>query len=606
MPGIAGIIRKTPYDGIEDDLHQMVEAMRHEVFYRCGHFVNRELGLYVGWMSQRGSFADCMPVVNDTGDVILIFQGENHLDDAALARLRQSSTRVDVSSAHYLLSLYEESADDFLRRLNGWFCGLLIDLRLGKITLFNDRYGMGRVHIYQSTSEFLFASEAKCLLRVRPGLRAIEPIALAEYLRYNCVIGGKTLFKDISLLPSGSSWVFDGGISPKKGRYFDPTEWEQQSSLSSEEFYQKFAETIATVFPRYLRAPQKVALALTAGLDTRAIATVFRACGQSPPCYTFGGTWGETVDVQRARKVAKICNMPHEVISIDQAFFKEFATFAQRSVYLSDGTHEALGAHDVYLNQIARNIAPIRLTGKFGSEVVRTRRVIPWIGYGDGFIRADLKPFLDELQPRDRFTQKHSLLITVFEEIPWYEFGGVAVEQSQLALRTPYLDNDLVKLMFQAPAGVRAARLVQARYVRETSRELSTLPTNLGDLGSNSRLATKARYALHRALFKLEYIYLFGTPHWLTWFDRRLEQLRPERIFAGREKFEGYRIWIRTELSEFIKEMLLNPAAHYTRFFNRRSVESMVTRHIAGTHNYLYPIEKALTLELICSSLLRE
>jgi asparagine synthase (glutamine-hydrolysing) len=607
MPGITGIIRRDPYEGIERDLDLMVEAMRHEAFYRSGQYVNRALGVYVGWMNHEASFADCMPLVNDRRDVILIFQGENYLDSATLARLRQAGNGLDDSSAQYLLRLYEETGDDFFRQLNGWFCGLVIDLRAGKITLFNDRYGMSRIYVHQGKNEFLFASEAKSLLKVRPALRAIEPAGLAQYLRYNCTVGGQTLFKDVFLLPNGSSWIFDGSVLPKKQSYFDPTQWEQQPTLPPEEFYQRFADTIRTVFPRYVRGRQKVALALTAGLDTRAMATVFHACGQSLPCYTFGGTWGETLDIRRARKVAKICNTSHEVISIDQAFFKAFAGFAQRSVYLSDGTHDALAAHDVYLNQVARTIAPIRLTGKFGSEVVKTRRVIPWIGYSDDFVQADLKPFLDELGPRDRFKQKNSLLTTVFEELPWYEFGGVAVEQSQVGLRTPYLDNDLVRLMFQAPSEVRAARQVQARYVRETSPELGILPTNLGDLGRNSTnpLISVARYILYRALFKMEYIYLFATPRWVTWLDRRLERLRPERIFAGREKFEGYRIWIRTKLSEFIQQTLLNPSAQYTRFFNKKSVERMLRQHIAGTGNHLNEINKVLTTELICSSLLQ-
>ena len=60
----------------------------------------------------------------------------------------------------------------------------------------------------------------------------------------------------------------------------------------------------------------------------------------------------------------------HEAIRIGDGFFKEFGNFARRTIYISDGTHDAIGAHDLYFNQVARQLAPIRLTGKFGSEVV--------------------------------------------------------------------------------------------------------------------------------------------------------------------------------------------------------------------------------------------
>lgn len=593
MPGIAGIICKKPYEGIGGDLHRMVEAMRHEKFYRGNAYVNKELGLYIGWMGHEGSFADCMPLVSRDEDVVLIFQGEDYRD------------REKEHTARYLIGLYEELGDDFLVQLNGWFCGLLVDLRKKRLTLFNDRYGMSRIYFHEGNDEFLFASEAKSLLKVRSNLRSLDPEGVAQLLRFNCVTANKSLFSEVSLLPNGASWVFENGVRPKKERYFNPADWEQQPQLSSEEFYQQFSNTVTRVFPRYVQGSQKVALALTAGLDSRLILAAVPNQNASLSCCTYGGTWGETYDIGKARRIAKLQNHRFDVIRINQSFLENFGGFAERNIYISDGTHDAFGAHDVYFNQVARDIAPIRLTGKFGSEVVKNRRLIPWLNYKNDFIQPDFRRCLDQLHPRDKFAQKHSLSSAVFEEIPWYEFGRVAVEQSQLTLRSPYMDNDLVKLMFRAPSEVRAAGQVQGRYIKEKSPELGAVLTNMGDMGNNSRLVTRLRYIFFHAVFKTEYIYLYSAPHWLTWIDRRLEKLRLERFFSGREKFEGYRIWIKTDLSEFIRETLLNPSAQYTRFFDRRSVENMVTRHIAGTHNYLHEINRVLTIELICSSLLK-
>jgi asparagine synthase (glutamine-hydrolysing) len=604
MPGITGIIRKHPYEGIEEDLGAMIDVMRHEKFYRSGQYLNKDVGVYVGWMCHERSFADCMPLVSRRKNSILIFQGENYVDQETLSGLPDSGNGVDDSSAQYLLKMYESMGPDFLRRLNGWFCGVLVDLNARKIILFNDRYGMSRVYFHAGEHEFLFASEAKSLLKVRSRLRVIQPGALAQYLRYNCVIGGQTLFKDISLLPPGSSWVFEDGALRKKQRYFDPADWERQPLLPPEEFYEKFAETVTKVVPRYVKGPQEAALSLTGGLDTRLIATVFQRTKGLSSCYTFGGAWGETFDIKKARQIAAICGQPHETIKLDDDFFKDFPAFAQRSVYLSDGAHDAFGAHDVYLNKVARQIAPIRLTGKFGSEVVKTRRLIPWVSYNGDFIQPDLKPFLDELKPRDRFRQKYSLITLVFEEIPWYESGRIAVERSQLTLRTPYLDNDLVKLMFQAESGVRATGQLQPRYIRENSPELNAILTNMGGLGNGGPLLMKVRYLIYRSLFKMEYYYLFATPHWLTWIDRKLEKLKLEKIVAGREKFEGYRIWIKSHLADFVMQTLSNPNARYAQFFDRRSVQNMVARHIAGTHNYLHEINKVLTIELAYASLI--
>jgi hypothetical protein len=109
---------------------------------------------------------------------------------------------------------------------------------------------------------------------------------------------------------------------------------------------------------------------------------------------------------------------------------------------------------------------------------------------------------------------------------------------------------------------------------------------------------------MYRALFKMEYYYLFATPHWLTWIDRKLEKLKLEKIVAGREKFEGYRIWLKSHLADFVMQTLSNPNARYVQFFDRRSVQNMVARHLAGTHNYLNEIGKVLTIELAYASLI--
>ena len=123
---------------------------------------------------------------------------------------------------------------------------------------------MSRVYIHASADEFLFASEAKALLKVRRSLREIRLEQLAEYFRYNCVLGNKTLYREITLLPKASAWSFCGASKPKQRQYFDYAEWEQQPRLEPEPFYARWAETVASRFPRYARGGKEVGLSATA------------------------------------------------------------------------------------------------------------------------------------------------------------------------------------------------------------------------------------------------------------------------------------------------------------------------------------------------------
>jgi asparagine synthase (glutamine-hydrolysing) len=604
MPGIAGIITRQPHEGINRDLRLMVDSMRHEAFYVGNQYVNKDIGLHVGWLSHPGTLGENMPLISQDKRVVLILVGE-HFSQSTNPKAPSNKSGGNAA-AHDLLELFQESEDKFLERLNGWFCGVAVDLNQRKVTLFNDRFGMSRVYLHQGAEEFIFASEAKSLLRIRPSLRTIAPEALAEYLRSNCVMGNKTLFKGISLLPGASSWTFTGHAVPQKRAYFDFADWEKQPTIGSEEFHAKFQETFSRILPAYMGGQQQVALSLTAGLDTRALLADAKQQRLSLPCYTFGGLWGETFDIRAARRLAGMSNLTHEVIRINERFLREFPNYAHKSVYISDGTHDALGAHDVYFNQNARGIGSVRLTGKFGSEVVRTRRLIPYGTFPHHLVQPWLVPLLDEARSVDQLSkQSHPLSRVAAEEIAWYEYGRVSVEQSQVILRTPYMDNELVKLMYQAATTLRDSRNLQARYVRQKDQELAGVPTNMGRVREDGRPIDKVAYGLYWALFKTEFIYLYSTPHWLTRVDRKLGKLQPERLIAGRQKFEGYRVWFKTHLADFLRDTLCKPQASCTDFFDKAWVQKVVERHTAGTHNYLGEINKMLTVELICSSLLR-
>ncbi len=57
----------------------------------------------------------------------------------------------------------------------------------------------------------------------------------------------------------------------------------------------------------------------------------------SLPCYTFGGIYRDCRDVLVARRVARTCGQPHQVIQAGADFLSRFPQLAERTVYLSDG-----------------------------------------------------------------------------------------------------------------------------------------------------------------------------------------------------------------------------------------------------------------------------
>jgi asparagine synthase (glutamine-hydrolysing) len=607
MPGIVGIIGGGSPKGNASELRRMMDCMMHEPFYTSGTYVNERLGLWVGWINHSGSFTDCMPVWNETNDICLIFSGENFVDQSETDHLRLQGHQFDMDNATYLVHLYEEMGLKFIKRLNGRFSGMLVDLRQQSNTLFNDRYGSDRIYYHEKADRFFFSSEAKSLLQVLPDLRQLDLTGLAETFSCGCVLQNRTLFSKIELLPGGSMWTFTGTCNITKASYFNCKVWENQPSLSGPEFYNKLKETFVRILPRYFQRIDKVGMSLTGGLDSRMIMAWANLQSGGLPCYTFGGMYRDCIDVKIARWVAKVCRQPHETIIVGPRFFTEFSSLAEKAIYISDGAMDVTGAVELYVNRIARRISQVRLTGNYGSEIVRGN-----IAFKPGFLNDELlTPEFSKLVRTAATTygserQGHRVSFVAFKQVPWYHCSRLAVELSQLIMRAPYLDNDLVSLMYQAPLALLVSKEPSFHLIADGNADLARIPTDRGLLYRPIYIISKFYNLYQEFTFKAEYAYDYGMPQWLAGIDHSLAQLHLERLFLGRHKFYHFRVWYRDRLSQYVKDMLLDSRTLSRPYLNGRHLEKMVRDHTDGRRNYTSEIHRVLTSELIQRTLIEQ
>ena len=104
--------------------------------------------------------------------------------------------------------------------------------------------------------------------------------------------------------------------------------------------------------------------------------------------------------------------------------------------------------------------------------------------------------------------------------------------------------------------------------------------------------------------FKAEYAYDYGMPQWVARTDHQLSGLHLERLFLGRHKFNHYRYWYKTSLSQYVREMLLDSRTLSRPYLNSQTVDIMVRHHLRGDRNYTTEIHTLLTLELLHRTLL--
>ncbi len=604
MPGIVGLVTKMPREWAEPQLLRMVQSIRHESFYETGTWVDEVAGVYVGWAVRKNSFSQGMPVRNEKGDVTLVFSGEEFPEPGTVRRLRQKGHDLNPAGPSYLVHMYEDDPA-FPASLNGRFQGIVTDGTRGTATLFNDRYGMHRVYYHESKEAFYFAAEAKAILEVRPELRRVDPRGLGEFVACGCVLENRTLFEEVQVLPPASAWLVRGGALERKASYFQPQEWEEQERLDPESYYQELRSVFAKNVSRYFDGDERVGLSLTGGLDSRMILAWHKAPPNTLPCYTFGGTYRDCQDVVVSRAVARACNQPYEVIPLGAEFLSSFAHYAERAVYLSDGSVRANRGADLYLNELAHEIAPARMTGNYGSEVLRWVPAFKPSRPDPELFSQEFLPFVDTASATyHRVLQGHPVSFAVFRQAPWHHHGLLALEQTQLSIRTPYLDNDLVRTVFRAPNPAIAQKNpvnsdVCLRLISDGDSALASIRSDRGLGGNGGVISAIARRQFLEFTFKAEYAYDSGMPQWIARADHSLSRLHLERLFLGWHKFSHFRVWYRDTLAEYVRMMLLDSKTLSRPYVQRNRVEEMVRGHLKGDHNHTNDIHLLLTLELI-------
>ena len=164
----------------------------------------------------------------------------------------------------------------------------------------------------------------------------------------------------------------------------------------------------------------------------------------------------------------------------------------------------------------------------------------------------------------------------------------------QVAVRSPYLDNDVVKTVYRGPGSVAANEEGRLRLIRDGNPALSKLRTDRGIGGFNSALS----HWMLEFLFKAEYAYDYGMPQWVARLDHLFKPLHLERLWLGRHKVFHFRVWYRDELANYVREMLLDQRSLARPYLEPEKVRTIVNGHLKGNRNYTTEIHRLLTLEL--------
>jgi asparagine synthase (glutamine-hydrolysing) len=226
MCGIAGLFNYSatgagPGAADRDTLASMVAPLRHRGPDDQGVLVTGPLGLGHARLSIIDVAGGHQPIFNEDRSAAVVCNGEIYNHRELRRELEEKGHRFATrSDTEVVVHLWEELGPRCVEKLAGMFALAVADFRRRTLLLARDRVGKKPLFLSDDGRTLGFASELKSLLAaglVRP---EVDPQALDLYLSYGYVPAPWTIFRGATKLPAGHLAVADAqGVRIE--RYWD-------------------------------------------------------------------------------------------------------------------------------------------------------------------------------------------------------------------------------------------------------------------------------------------------------------------------------------------------------------------------------------------------
>jgi asparagine synthase (glutamine-hydrolysing) len=310
------------------------------------------------------------PMVDASGKLCINFNGEIYnyqelrQELAALGHAFQTASDTEV-----ILEAYRAWGTDCLSRFNGMFAFGLFDSGKQQLFLARDRAGKKPLFYYQSSNQFLFASELKALMAHKEFPRRLDLEALNFYLAYGYVPGGMCILQGAHKLPPAHAMVYDvRQAEAQVWRYWSLPEANPWERAPVEELEAELEAQLLDSVRLRLIADVPVGISLSGGLDS-SLVTAMASRISAKPVKTFNISfpgYGRYDEGPYARLVARHFGTEHAELVAEPATVELLPKLARQF-------DEPLADHSMvptYLvSQLLRQEVTVALGGDGGDEL---------------------------------------------------------------------------------------------------------------------------------------------------------------------------------------------------------------------------------------------
>ena len=311
------------------------------------------------------------PVFNETGDVLVVFNGEifnyREIRQSLILRGHQFRTQTDTE---VIVHAYEEYGVRCVDHFRGMFAFAVYDRRSGELFLARDRLGVKPLYYTLVGQSIRFASEVKPLLLAGGGFATPDPVGIDFFVSVGYVPGERTAFRGIrKLLPGHMLQWRPGQGSPRIDQYWDiPDTAPTVTSIGDAET--RLAALLRESVELRMISDVPLGAFLSGGVDSSVIVAQMRELATGP-VKTFSIGYADSPEHNElpfARKVAEHLGTDHvEHVLTHGDFFENIEAFVTRS---EEPIVEGAGIALFHLARRARRDVTVVLSGEGGDEVL--------------------------------------------------------------------------------------------------------------------------------------------------------------------------------------------------------------------------------------------
>jgi asparagine synthase (glutamine-hydrolysing) len=627
MCGIAGFAGS----GDEELLHRMSDVMAHRGPDDVGYWFSQED--QVGLTTRRLSIIDLspqghQPMVAGSGQAIISFNGEIYNYRELRQGLESDGFRFrGASDTEVLLGLYVRDGVEMLKQLNGMFAFAIWDVGRRELFVARDGVGVKPVYYAETAKGLFFASEMKSLLQESRISRAIDPLAVQNYLSFMYCPAPRTMLTSVKKLEPGFGMIVKGGRIQKMWRYYDLPVRQHPSPLSVNEAVTGVRTHLARAVQRQLVADVPVGAFLSGGLDSSAVVAIAarHARERTLQCFTIGfrdggsSREGFTEDLPYARRAAVALGVDLHVVWVGPEMSEQLSKMI---FHLDEPQADPAALNVQFICQLARaNGIKVLLSGAGGDDIFagyRRHRALMYERYWSwlpGSARAVLESVARQVPPVNPAVRRLSRAFRDAgrdgdQRIAAYFLWGT--EESQRSLYGRWLGDEvdgtsptdpLIQTLSTLPNGVPP--LEKMLYLEGKH----FLPDH--NLNYTDKMSMACGVEVRVPLLDPDLIAFAATlppsfkqrgRHGKWIFKKAVEPILPSSIIQRPKTGFGVpvRRWVSNELADLVDEVLDEGSIQERGLFDPAAVRALIDMDRRRAVDASYTILSLLCIELWC------